>query len=59
LSPLEYALLEFLAFNHGKVMNRAAIKEHLYDEHDRRPSNIVDVYISYLRRKLDWGLIHR
>jgi DNA-binding response OmpR family regulator len=53
LTPREYALLEFLAFNRGKVVTRSMIWEHLYDEYDENTSNVVDVYIRYLRNKLD------
>jgi DNA-binding response OmpR family regulator len=53
LTPREYALLEFLAFHRGKVVTRSMIWEHLYDEHDENTSNVVDVYIRYLRNKID------
>ncbi len=55
LTPKEYALLEFLAFNRGKVVSRTKIWEHLYDEYDDNTSNVVDVYIRYLRNKIDKG----
>jgi len=55
LTPREYTLLEFLAFNRGKVVTRTQIWEHLYDEHDESTSNVVDVYIRYLRTKIDKG----
>ncbi|HKB00902.1 MAG TPA: response regulator transcription factor [Gemmataceae bacterium] len=53
LTPREYALLELLAFHAGKVVPRAAIWEHLWDEHDESVSNVVDVYIRTLRLKVD------
>ncbi|WP_020474030.1 response regulator transcription factor [Zavarzinella formosa] len=53
LTPKEYALLEFLAFHQGKVVTRTMIWEHLWDEHDESVSNVVDVYIRYLRNKID------
>jgi DNA-binding response OmpR family regulator len=53
LTPREYALLQFLAFHRGKVVTRSMIWEHLYDEHDENTSNVVDVYIRYLRTKID------
>jgi DNA-binding response OmpR family regulator len=53
LTPREYALLEFLAFHRGKVATRSMIWEHLYDEQDENTSNVVDVYIRYLRNKID------
>jgi DNA-binding response OmpR family regulator len=55
LTPREYALLEFLAFHRGKVVTRSMIWEHLYDEQDENTSNVVDVYIRYLRNKIDKG----
>src|SRR5262245_23890861 len=55
LTPREYGLLEFLAYNRGKVVTRSMIWEHLYDEHDESTSNVVDVYIRYLRNKVDKG----
>jgi len=55
LTPREYALLEFLAFHCGRVVTRPMIWEHLYDEHDENTSNVVDVYIRYLRQKIDKG----
>jgi DNA-binding response OmpR family regulator len=53
LTPREYSLLEYLAFHQGKVVSRSMIWEHLYDEHDESTSNVVDVYIRYLRNKID------
>ncbi len=53
LTPREFALLQFLAFHRGKVVSRSMIWEHLYDESDENTSNVVDVYIRYLRNKVD------
>ena len=55
LTPREFALLEFLAFHRGKVVSRTMIWNHLYDEQDENTSNVVDVYIRYLRNKIDKG----
>jgi DNA-binding response OmpR family regulator len=55
LTPREYALLEYLAFHRGRVVTRSMIWEHLYDEQDENTSNVVDVYIRYLRNKIDKG----
>lgn len=55
LTPREYALLEFLAYHRGRVVTRPMIWEHLYDEEDENTSNVVDVYIRYLRNKIDKG----
>lgn len=55
LTPREYSLLEFLAYHRGRVVTRTMIWEHIYDEHDEGTSNVVDVYIRYLRNKIDKG----
>jgi len=55
LTPREYSLLEFLAYHRGKVATRTMIWDHLYDEQDESTSNVVDVYIRYLRNKIDKG----
>jgi DNA-binding response OmpR family regulator len=59
LTPREYALLHLLAYNRGKVVTRSMIWEHLYDEYDENTSNVVDVYIRYLRNKIDKGFDKR
>jgi len=53
LTPREYALLEFLALRSGEVVSRSEIWEHLYEFNSQASSNVVDVYIGYLRKKLD------
>jgi len=55
LTPREYALLEYLAFHRGKVVSRTMIWDHLWDDQDETTSNVVDVYIRYLRLKIDKG----
>jgi DNA-binding response OmpR family regulator len=55
LTPREYALLEFLAFHRGRSVSRPLIWAHLYDEQNESTSNVVDVYIGYLRAKIDRG----
>jgi DNA-binding response OmpR family regulator len=55
LSPREYALLELFAFHRGKLITRSMIWEHLYDDRTETTSNVVDVYIGYLRKKIDKG----
>ena len=55
LTPREYALLDLLAFHRGQVVTRSLIRHHLYDEDDEVTSNVVDVYIRYLRHKIDKG----
>jgi two-component system OmpR family response regulator len=52
LSAKEYALLELLALHRGRLVTRSMIYEHIYGEEDDTLSNVVDVYVSNLRRKL-------
>lgn len=53
LTSREFNLLEYLALNSGKVISRAELIEHLYDSEFESDSNIIDVYITYLRSKID------
>jgi two-component system OmpR family response regulator len=57
LSAKEFALLELLALNRGRLVTRTMIYEHIYGEDDDTLSNVVDVYVSNLRRKLGESLI--
>jgi two-component system copper resistance phosphate regulon response regulator CusR len=62
LTAKEYALLEYLARERGRVLTRAEIAEHVWDENFDPLSNLIDVNINRLRRKIDDGfappLIH-
>lgn len=53
LSPKEQMILEYLAKNSSKVVTREELQEHAWDGASETLSNTVDVYISYLRKKLD------
>jgi len=55
LSAREYSLLEYLAMRRGQVVTRAEIHDHVYDLAAEPGSNVVDVYVGYLRRKIDEG----
>jgi DNA-binding response OmpR family regulator len=55
LTAKEYALLEFLARNAGRVLGREEIAEHVWDEEFDPFSNLIEVYINRLRRKVDDG----
>jgi heavy metal response regulator len=55
LTAREYALLEFLMRHPGQVLSRTQIAEHVWDYDFFSTSNVVDVYIRYLRRKIDKG----
>ena len=57
LSPKEFALLEFLALHRGKLVTRSMLHDHIYDDGDATMSNVVDVYVANLRRKLGRDLI--
>jgi len=62
LTSTEYALLEYLMLNAGQVVTRTMISEHVWSDDLDAFSNVVNVYISYLRKKIDNGakkkLIH-
>jgi len=61
LTAREYALLEFLAVRRGKIVTRTELYEHLHDENDTPISNLVDVHVFNLRKKLgvDFIVTHR
>jgi two-component system, OmpR family, response regulator len=52
LTAREYALLEYLALHRGELVTRTALYEHLFDENDSTMSNLLDVHVSNLRKKL-------
>lgn len=62
LTPMEYRVLEYLAHRPGAVVSKTELLEHLYDYNWEKFSNVIEVYISGLRRKIDEGstvkLIH-
>ncbi len=53
LTAREYALLEYLAMRAGQVVPRTDIWEHVYEFNAEADSNVVDVYIGYLRKKIE------
>ena len=55
LSPKEFALLELLMRNEGRPVSRAAIIAEVWKLNLDTMTNVVDVYINYLRRKVDFG----
>jgi DNA-binding response OmpR family regulator len=55
LSPKEFSLLEFLMRNEGRVVTRMQILDHIWGYDYATDSNLVDVYMAYLRRKVDRG----
>ncbi|MEO6909023.1 MAG: winged helix-turn-helix domain-containing protein [Abditibacteriaceae bacterium] len=61
LSATEYSLLEYLMRHPGRVLTRSVILEHVWDYDFGGTDNVLDVYIMYLRKKIDKGnspLIH-
>jgi heavy metal response regulator len=62
LTSKEYALLEYFVRNPDKVLTRTMISEHVWDYHFDSMTNVIDVYVNYLRKKIDKGfepkLIH-
>ena len=57
LTAREYALLEFLALHRGKLVTRTMLYEHLFDENDSTLSNLLDVHVSNIRKKLGHDFI--
>jgi len=55
MTAKEYALVEFLARNAGRVVGRAEIAEHVWDEEFDPFSNLIEVYVNRVRRKIDSG----
>ncbi len=55
LSAKEYALLEYMIRNKGIVLSREKIENHIWNFDYEGGTNVIDVYISYLRRKIDSG----
>ena len=52
LTAREYALVEFMALHRGEVVTRTQLYEHLFDENDETLSNLLDVHVSNVRKKL-------
>jgi two-component system OmpR family response regulator len=57
LTAREYAILEYLALHQGEVVTRTALYEHLFDENDDTLSNLLDVHVFSIRKKLGAELI--
>ncbi len=53
LTSKEYALLEYFIRNPDRVLTRTMISEHVWDYHFDSLTNVVDVYVNYLRKKID------
>src|SRR5213078_1919760 len=59
LTPKEYTVLEYLMRHAGRVMSRTLITEYAWDYHFDPGTNIVDVVINRLRKKVDSGHSHK
>ena len=59
LSAKEYQLLEYLMHNQGVVLSREKIEDHIWNYDYEGGTNVVDVYISYLRKKIDDGYTNK
>jgi two-component system copper resistance phosphate regulon response regulator CusR len=59
LTTREYALIEYLMLNKGKIISRVDISERVWSINFDTNSNVIDVYISYLRKKIDKGFSPR
>ena len=57
LTAKEYSLLALLALHRNELVTRTMIYEHLFDQYDPSLSNLVDVYVSKIRRKIEHSLI--
>lgn len=57
LTAREYTLLEYLALHRGKLVTRTTLYDHLFDENDSTPSNLLDVHVFNLRKKLGHDFI--
>jgi two-component system, OmpR family, response regulator len=57
LTAREYSLVEFLALHRGQVVTRTTLYEHLFDENDDTLSNLLDVHVSNIRKKLGHDFI--
>ncbi|MCA9663913.1 MAG: response regulator transcription factor, partial [Myxococcales bacterium] len=55
LSAREYAVLECLASRRGRVVSREQLCAHVYDDAAEVASNVIDVYVGHLRKKIDRG----
>jgi heavy metal response regulator len=53
LTPTEYSLLEYLMLNVGQVVTRTMISEHVWNDDFESFSNVINVYINYLKKKID------
>ena len=53
LTAYEYKVLEYLMFHKGEIISKSVLTEHIYDEDFERDSNVIEVFIGRLRKKID------
>jgi DNA-binding response OmpR family regulator len=53
LTPREFVLLEYLMRNRGRVLSKSELLDHVWDSNFEGPLNVVEVYVGYLRKKID------
>jgi two-component system response regulator PhoP len=53
LTTYEYKVLEYLMMHPGEVVTKSTLSEHIYEEDADRDSNVIEVFIGRLRRKID------
>ena len=53
LTAFEYRVLHYLMLNAGKVVSKTELTEHIYEEDHDRDSNVIEVFVGRLRRKID------
>lgn len=58
LSPREFALLEYMARHNGEILTRTMLLEHVWDMNQDPMTNVVDVHVNRLRKKIDQGFTH-
>lgn len=59
LTPKEFALMEYLIRNHGKVVSKAEIAEKVWEINFDTGTNVIEVYVNYLRKKIDRDFPHK
>jgi two-component system, OmpR family, response regulator len=58
LLPREFQVLEYLVRNEGNVVPRAMLLQHVWDLHFEPTTNVIDVYVGRVRRKIDTQQVH-
>ena len=58
VTPREFRVIEYLSLNRGRVVSRDELLAHLYSDAEETWSNVLEVYVAGLRRKLGADIIH-